>query len=287
MGLWYFLQIVMIKKAYFPYLLPFAAFLVLTYAGALIPDGTYLFYPIKTLVVGALLFYYRRSYTELHFKWSWLAVLVGIAAFVIWVLPEGIYPHLGWSRFNPYPVSFQVTDETLDGLQDDGIPQHILQALESLKDQEIETETTFLKAIRQRLEKKDLVQYRDNILSHAVSRERQQWVVILLFVFRFLGAVIVVPIVEELFWRSFALRWIIDENFTTVPIGAFTWFSFLVIVLGFGFEHHRWLVGLAAGVIYNGLLYYKKDLSACVLAHAVTNLLLGVYVLLTQQWNFW
>jgi CAAX prenyl protease-like protein len=59
------------------------------------------------------------------------------------------------------------------------------------------------------------------------------------------------------------------------------------VIIGFGFEHHRWLVGLLAGIGYNALLYYKKDLSSCVIAHAVTNLLLGIYVLFTQQWTFW
>ncbi len=244
-------------------------------------------YPVKTLLVGGLLFYYRKFYAELHFRFSWLGVLVGIVVFVIWVLPEGLYPHLGWSRFNPYPASFRLTQEALSSLQDEGVPEDVLDALRPLIDQEIEAENSFLTAVEKCLAQKTVEQYRDRILHHASFRERQPWLVILLVFFRFLGAVIVVPIFEELFWRSFALRWVIHEDFTTVPIGTFTWLSFLVIVLGFGFEHHRWLVGLAAGIIYNGLLYYKKDLSACVLAHGVTNLLLGVYVLMTQQWTFW
>jgi CAAX prenyl protease-like protein len=113
------------------------------------------------------------------------------------------------------------------------------------------------------------------------------WIVYTLIAFRLMGAAVVVPIFEELFWRSFALRWLIKEEFTSVPIGAFTWFSCTVIVLGFGFEHHRWFVGILAGILYNALLYYKKNVSDCIIAHAVTNLLLGIYVLVTQQWTFW
>jgi CAAX prenyl protease-like protein len=115
----------------------------------------------------------------------------------------------------------------------------------------------------------------------------KSWIAYTLIVFRLMGAALVVPIFEELFWRSFAIRWLIKEDFTSVQLGTFTWFSCIVIVLGFGFEHHRWFVGILAGILYNALLYYKKNLSDCILAHAVTNLLLGIYVLVTQQWTFW
>ena len=86
---------------------------------------------------------------------------------------------------------------------------------------------------------------------------------------------------------QFLIRWIINQDFKKVPIAQFTWLSFLLIVIFFGIEHHRWLVGMAAGAIYNGLLYRHKNLWSCIIAHAITNLALGVYVLITQQWGFW
>jgi hypothetical protein len=52
-------------------------------------------------------------------------------------------------------------------------------------------------------------------------------------------------------------------------------------------EHNMFLAGILAGAIYNLLLYYTKSLSQCVLAHAVTNLALGFFVLLSQKWYFW
>lgn len=208
------------KKEYWPYLMPFLAFLVLTYGGVWFPGGPYVLYPIKTVVMAALLWYYRKVYTEIRPHFSWLAVAIGVLTFILWVLPEGWYPQIGSSEFNPY-------------IRGTG------------------------------------------------------WQAYLLIGFRLAGAVIIVPIFEELFWRSFALRWLIKEDFTSVPIGTFTWFSCCVVILAFGFEHHRWLVGLVAGILYHALLYYRKDLFECILAHAVTNLLLGIYVLITQQWNFW
>ena len=57
--------------------------------------------------------------------------------------------------------------------------------------------------------------------------------------FRFLRLVVVVPLVEEVFWRGFLLRFIIDEHFERVPFGKFTWLSFAVVTVAFTFTHSR------------------------------------------------
>lgn len=105
--------------------------------------------------------------------------------------------------------------------------------------------------------------------------------------FRLAGAAIIVPIMEELFWRSFLIRYIIEKDFMRVPIGLFTWPSFLISVVLFGLEHHYILAGIMAGIAYNALLYYTRSITQCILSHAVTNLLLGLYVLQTGKWHFW
>ena len=104
---------------------------------------------------------------------------------------------------------------------------------------------------------------------------------------RIAGAVIVVPVMEELFWRSFLLRYLIGNDFEKVPIGTFTWGSFLICTVLFGLEHNFFIAGMMAGVAYNVLLYVTRSISQCILAHAVTNLLLGIYVLQTGRWHFW
>jgi len=104
---------------------------------------------------------------------------------------------------------------------------------------------------------------------------------------RLLGAAIVVPVMEELFWRSFILRYIINPDFRKVPLGTFTWGSFLIVVILFGFEHYRVVQGIAAGIIYTLLLIRQKNLMGPIIAHGVTNLGLGIYVLLTKGWTFW
>ena len=104
---------------------------------------------------------------------------------------------------------------------------------------------------------------------------------------RLFGASIVVPIFEELFWRSFIIRYIIDNDFIKVPIGAFTWTSFIVTTIFFGIEHHLWLAGIVAGAAYTLLLYRTKKLICPIISHGITNLLLGGYVILTNSWQLW
>ena len=109
----------------------------------------------------------------------------------------------------------------------------------------------------------------------------------LLILCRVLGAALIVPIMEELFWRSFLLRYIINADFMSVRIGTYTLTSFLVSSVLFGLEHHLILAGIMAGAVYNLLLYRTQSLAQCVLSHAVTNLALAIYVLQTGQWQFW
>ena len=111
--------------------------------------------------------------------------------------------------------------------------------------------------------------------------------VYLLMASRLFGAVLIVPVMEELFWRSFALRFLIDTNFTRYSLGTFTWFSYIFVSLAFGMEHQRWLPGIFAGLIYALLLYQKKNLFSPILAHGVTNFFLGIYVIVNNEWGFW
>jgi Type II CAAX prenyl endopeptidase Rce1-like len=105
--------------------------------------------------------------------------------------------------------------------------------------------------------------------------------------FRVAGAVIVVPLMEELFWRAFLIRYIVNEDFKKVPVGTFTWPSFAITVALFGAEHHEWLAGAICGMLYNWLLYKRKDVFSCVVAHAVSNAALAAWVLARGDWKFW
>lgn len=107
--------------------------------------------------------------------------------------------------------------------------------------------------------------------------------------FRFLRLVVVVPVMEELFWRAFLLRFVIDENFEQVQFGKFSWLSFAIVAVAFALSHSRpdWLVAFVCGVLYNVVAYRSHSLASCILAHATTNLLLGLWIMQTRQWGFW
>jgi hypothetical protein len=105
---------------------------------------------------------------------------------------------------------------------------------------------------------------------------------------RVTGCVALVPILEELFWRGWLMRRLIGHDFRAVPVGAYTAEAFWMVVLLFASEHGPyWDVGLAAGAIYNWWIVRTRSLADCMVAHAVTNGALSVYVLATGQWQYW
>jgi CAAX prenyl protease-like protein len=107
-------------------------------------------------------------------------------------------------------------------------------------------------------------------------------------VLRILSSAGLVPILEELFWRGWLMRWLVNPQFQKVPLGQYAPTAFWAVAVLFASEHGAyWEVGLAAGVIYNWWLVRCRNLADCILAHAVTNALLAAYVLIAGQWQYW
>jgi CAAX prenyl protease-like protein len=104
---------------------------------------------------------------------------------------------------------------------------------------------------------------------------------------RVLGSVVVVPIAEELAFRGYLLRRLIDSDFMAVSPKRFTWISLLVSSAAFGVLHDRWLAGTLAGMVYAGAQYKRGRVTDAIVAHSVTNGLLAAYVLAFGHWNFW
>ena len=102
------------------------------------------------------------------------------------------------------------------------------------------------------------------------------------------GSTLLVPIIEELFWRGWLMRWLIDRDFLKVKLGTYLPSAFWVTAILFASEHGPyWEVGLAAGVIYNLWLIHTKNLADCILAHAITNGVLAGYVIVWGAWQYW
>ena len=104
---------------------------------------------------------------------------------------------------------------------------------------------------------------------------------------RALGAIVVIPVAEELAFRGYLLRKLIRSDFESVPIGCFTWFSFLTCSILFGTLHARWLAGILAGMIFAVAVYRRGLLSDAIVSHSITNGLLAAYVVTTHQWYLW
>ena len=104
---------------------------------------------------------------------------------------------------------------------------------------------------------------------------------------RIAGAALVVPVMEELFWRSFLMRWIDHVNFEQVTPGRVRPWGVLASALMFGFEHNQWFAGVVAGLVYSALYRRQGMLWSAIVAHGVTNLALGLWIVHAQMWTYW
>ena len=104
---------------------------------------------------------------------------------------------------------------------------------------------------------------------------------------RILGSTLVVPHLEEVFYRSFLYRYIAKVDWLSVPLDKFILMPFVVTALIFASTHEQWLAAILCGFAYHGLVFYKKRLGDAMTAHAITNFLLGIYVVWKGAWQFW
>ena len=111
---------------------------------------------------------------------------------------------------------------------------------------------------------------------------------------RLVGSTLLVPMLEEVFYRSFLYRYILAPNWMFTAYNSFAVKPFLITSIVFGFTHQQWLAGIVCGMIYQLLVIRTNRIADAITAHAVTNLLLGAWVI-TQgfgyadkpQWHFW
>lgn len=108
-----------------------------------------------------------------------------------------------------------------------------------------------------------------------------------LTVARILGSGLVIGVIEEFFWRGFLYRWMFGGDFRMVDPAKYARVPFFAVAAIFAVEHMEWLAGLVAGIAYGWLFIRTRDIWSVAFAHALTNLLLGVYVVATGQYQFW
>jgi len=114
------------------------------------------------------------------------------------------------------------------------------------------------------------------------------WPLVTYLCLRVVGPSLVVPVMEELFFRDFVQRTLVRINFQEVPIGTFTWTSLLGMSVLFGINHgfEFFIPGVLYGLLMGVLLIRTKSLGACIVAHGVTNWTLYLYVIYTGNWQF-
>ena len=109
--------------------------------------------------------------------------------------------------------------------------------------------------------------------------------------FRFLRAVVVVALVEELLWRGFLMRYVLkpDGNYWKIPFGTFSWKSVVIVGILVMLIHQP--VDYAGALVWGSLMYIvavkTKSLMACVVMHGVGNFLMGWYALAFEKYGLW
>ena len=211
------------------------------------PDRHYLFYPFKAAAVAAVLIYYWRALPTLRPIVPLVSIAVGFAGIVIWV------------GLDPWAIKCDV-------LLEEGYNRAV--SAVGLTSWQVALDATNPTG-------------RNPFQLYPAG---EAWT---LFVFRVLGISLCVPIMEELFWRGFLMRWLIREDFTSVPLGQYQPFSFWATTMLFALEHgSEWILGLIVGTIYGAWFLRTKSLGSVMLAHGVTNFLLALYCLVSNDWHF-
>lgn len=220
--------------------IPYALFVVpIALAGKFGPDSYFWVYFGRTLLGAALIWIMWPLVTEMRFAFSWEAVLIGIAVFVMWVGIDSWYPGL-YVILHKTGLGFLTSGE-------DGTPHW-------------------------------------NPFARYGSASLLGW---FFAVARIMGSSLVVPPLEEAFFRSYLYRWVAKPEFTDLPLNYFGWKPFLVTAVLFGLIHNQWLAGILCAFAYQGLVLRRNRLGDAMTAHGITNCLLGIYVVWKGAWQFW
>lgn len=256
------------KRHLLAHILPFGVFMIFVQVTIFLTlDNEYadwwqrapeqIMYPIQTMVVFGLLLYFWKEYSFRPTKGLGLAILLGTIGIIFWIFPEWLYHKLSvkdWPKGNGINIPF-VIDTREDG-------------------------NWQLLGLAERLEGFDPSFFKD-----------KQFLYYGALFFRFFRMVVVVALVEEIFWRGFLQRYLInpDRSFRKTPFGTHSWKAYFLTTIFFTIVHHP--VDYLACLIFGSLIYWisirTKSLTACVVAHAQANLLLGLYTLQTEKWGFW
>jgi CAAX prenyl protease-like protein len=212
------------------YTAPFAVFLGFLALHSVAPLPPRVDEILRLVVLSLVLWLVARPVLDFRMV-NWLgSAALGIAIFVLWILPDTLFPGYRHS------VIFQnaLTGQTATSMTPGALADPLVLALRGLR-------------------------------SFAI-----------------------VPIVEELFWRGWLMRWVINPDFEKVPLGTYARNAFWIVAVLFAAEHGPyWDVGLAAGILFNWWMVRTRSLGDLIFSHAIANLSLSVYVIAAGKWEYW
>jgi exosortase E/protease (VPEID-CTERM system) len=201
-----------------PYLMPFLAILGAAMISRSMSAGFEWLYPLRIVAAAAALWYYRRSYKDMNWRFGFIGAAAGVLVFAIWIALE--------------PAGHAAAPAALLA---------------------------------------------------ASSLARIAWIAT-----RILGAIVIVPIAEELAFRGFLLRRLVSHEFESVGWRTFAWAPFLISSAAFGILHgERWLAGTAAGALFALAQLRRGRIGDAIVAHAIANALVAAWVLYAGDWQLW
>jgi len=212
-------------------------------------------YAAKTVACGALILWLKPWHKDGSATTGWrtmpLAIGVGILVAALWILPETVWVASQWPGFHAFYNTWLIYPLGK-------MPSYYDAAFFPLPPP-----------------------------SHA-SLSYAPWVCGWgLTLMKMVGTTLVIATAEEYFFRSFRYRLLRNQDFTSLSLKAVDSFYFWVVVGLFAIQHDRWLGGATAGVAYGWLVLRTGSVWPAVVAHALTNFILGVHVILSKQYGFW
>ncbi len=211
------------------------------------PYEHYLLYPLKALLIAGIIAWFWRALPPLKPTAMGASVGIGVVGVVVWV---GLQPATDWANGE----LTRVWNTLMAGMAWDSW--------------EIKPEASPCVGLN----------------PFDLYAPAEAWG---LFAIRVAGIALVVPVMEELFWRGFLMRWLIQDDFDAVPLGTYQPVSFGVTTLLFASVHGgEWPQAVIVGVIYGAWFVRTKSLGNVMVAHGVTNFLLALYCLQSGEWHF-
>jgi uncharacterized protein len=213
-------------------------------------------YPLQTVIALGLVGFFWKNYTFRPLKGIGFGAIIGVLGIMVWILPSWLY--------DVWNVASWTQPEWMEKLPFINEDRNIWALL----------------GLSARADGFD-----PTIFSHNPAA---YWAAVII---RFIRMAIAVAFLEELFWRGFLWRYFVNmyRPFWKTEFGIKKWKPIALTIGLFVLVHapEDYLACLIYGLLISWVALRTKSLAACVVCHAVSNLVLGIYIMQTGKWGLW